>query len=397
MQKKTIRDIKVAGKRVLVRVDFNVPLDINTAVIANDSRIRASLPTIKYLVEHKAKIILCSHLGRPNGKVVQELRIAPIARRLSQLIGLPVSVSPDCINQGVENEVKSLKQGDILFLENLRFHPEEQANDPHFAQELAQLADIYVNDAFSAAHRAHASTVGVPRYLPAVAGFLMEEELNIMGKLLRAPAHPFVCLIGGAKVSDKIGLVQNMLKKVDTLLIGGGMAATFIKAQGYETGHSLVEKDKLTLAKELLKEAEEWKIPLLLPVDVLVAEEIKPEASTKVVPISDIPSGSYLVDIGPKTIELFSSELKKCHTIMWNGPLGIYEIPQFAQGTRSLAKLLSSVNATTIIGGGSSAEIVQEMGLSDKMTHVSTGGGASLRFLEGLPLPGVEALPDKTN
>ncbi len=397
MQKKTIRDIKVEGKRVLVRVDFNVPLDINTGAISNDSRIRASLPTIKYLVDRKARVILCSHLGRPNGKVIEGLRIAPVAVRLSQLIGLPVSIASDCVGQEVENKVKTLKEGDILFLENVRFHPEEEANEPHFAQNLAQLADIYVNDAFSAAHRAHASTVGVARYLPAVAGFSMEEELNAMGKLLSAPARPFACLIGGAKVSDKIGLVQNMLKKVDILLIGGGMAATFLKAQGYEIGHSLVERDKLNLARDLLKEAEEWGVPFFLPIDVVVAEQIKPEASTKVVPISNIPSASYLVDIGPKTIELFSSRLKKCHTIMWNGPLGIYEIPQFAQGTRSMAKLLSTVNATTVIGGGSSAEIVQEMRLSDKMTHVSTGGGASLRFLEGLPLPGVEALPNKNN
>jgi len=395
MQKKTIRDIKVGGERVLVRVDFNVPLDINTGAISNDSRIRASLPTIEYLVDHKAKLILCSHLGRPNGKVVEGLQIAPVARRLSQLIGLPVNIASDCVGQEVENEVKALKEGDILFLENVRFHLEEEANDPHFAQELAQLADIYVNDAFSAAHRAHASVVGVPRYLPAVAGFLMEEELDAMGKLLSAPARPFACLIGGAKVSDKIGLVQNMLSKVDILLIGGGMAATFLKAQGYEIGHSLVERDKLSLAKDLLKEAEEWKVPLLLPIDVVVAEEIKAEASTKVVSLTNIPPGSHLVDIGPKTIELFSSRLRKCLTIMWNGPLGIYEIPQFAQGTRSLAKFLSTVNATTVIGGGSSAEIVQEMGLTDKMTHVSTGGGASLRFLQGLPLPGVEVLPNK--
>ncbi len=395
MQKKTVKDIDVEGKRVLVRVDFNVPLDVNTGAISDDSRIRASLPTINYLVEHKAKVILCSHLGRPKGRVVEELRMAPVAQRMSQLIGLPVSTALDCVGQEVKNEVKVLKEGDILFLENVRFHPEEEANDPHFAQELARLADIYVNDAFGTAHRAHASTVGVAKYLPAVAGFLMETELEAMGNLLSAPAHPFACVIGGAKVSDKIGLVQNMLKKLDILLIGGGMVATFLKAQGYEVGHSSVEKDKLSLAKDLLKEAEEWKVPFLLPVDVVVAKEIKAEAKTKVVSISDISPDSYIVDIGPQTIELFSNELRKCHTIMWNGPMGIYEIPQFAQGTRSLAKLLSTVNATTIIGGGSSAEIVQEMGLANKMTHVSTGGGASLRFLEGATLPGVEILPDK--
>ena len=395
MQKKTVRDINVARKRVLVRVDFNVPLDMNSGAISDDSRIRASLPTIRYLIDHKASVILCSHLGRPKGEVVEELRIAPVANCLSQLIGLPVNAVADSVGQRIENEVSELKQGDILFLENVRFHSEEEANDPYFAQKLAQLADVYVNDAFSAAHRVHASIVGVAKYLPAVAGFLMEEELNAMSKLLTSPAHPFACLIGGAKVGDKIDLIQNMLKRIDILLLGGGMAATFLKAQGYEIGHSLVEKDKLNLAKELLQEAEEWKVPLILPVDMVVADEVKVNTVTKVVPISDIPPTGWLVDIGPKTVELFSNELRKCHTIMWNGPLGVYEIAQFAQGTRALAELLSTVNAVTVIGGGSSAEIVHEMGLTDKMTHVSTGGGASLRFLEGLPLPGVEALPNK--
>jgi len=393
--KKTVRDINVEGKRVLVRVDFNVPQDINTGAIGDDSRIRASLPTIKYLIEHKARVILCTHLGRPQGKIVEKLRITQVAKCLSHLIGLPVNISLDCVGQEVENEVKTLKEGNILFLENLRFHPEEEANDSHFAQRLARLADVYVNDAFGTAHRAHASTVSIAKYLPAVAGFLMEEELDAMNKLLTAPAHPFACLIGGAKVSDKIGLIQNMLKRIDTLLIGGGMAATFLRTQGYETGRSLVEKDKLNLAKELLEEAKEWNIALLLPTDIVVANEIKANASIKIVSLTDMAANDYLVDIGPETIELFSNELRKCHTIMWNGPMGIYEIPQFAQGTRSLAKILSTSNATTIIGGGSSAEVVHEMGLTDKMTHVSTGGGASLRFLEGLPLPGVEALLNK--
>jgi phosphoglycerate kinase len=395
MQKKTIRDIEVNGKRVLVRVDFNVPLDRDTGAISDDSRIRASLPTINHLVDHKAKIILCSHLGRPEGKVVEELRMAPIARCLSQLIGLPVNIVNDCVGEEVQNKAKALKEGDILFLENLRFHPEEEANDSHFAQELASLADIYVNDAFGTAHRAHASTVGVANYLPAVAGFLMEKELVTMGKLLQAPEHPFACLIGGAKVGDKIRLIQSMLKKVDFLLIGGGMAATFLKAQGFEVGHSLAEKGKLNLAKELLQEAKEWNVPSLLPVDVVVAEQIKAATPTRIVPITDVPSNSYIVDIGPQTIELFSNELRKCHTIMWNGPMGIYEIPQFAQGTRSMANLLSTVNATTVVGGGSSAEVVKEMGLTDKMAYISTGGGASLRFLEGIPLPGVELLQNK--
>jgi phosphoglycerate kinase len=395
MPKKTVEDIEVKGKKVLLRVDFNVPLNINTGAISNDSRIRASLPTIKYLVDHKAKIILCSHLGRPKGKVVTELRMAPIAQRLSQLTGLPVSTASDCIGQEVESKVGMLKEGEILVLENLRFHPEEEANDANFARKLAGLADIYVNDAFGTAHRTHASTVGVAKYLPAVAGFLMKKELEVMGKLLHNPERPLACLIGGAKVSDKIELLQNMLRKVDMLLVGGGMTATFLKTQGYEVGHSLIEDDKLDLANKLLQEAEEWRVSFLLPIDVVVAEEIKAGAPTRVVPTTKIPSGSHIVDIGPQSIELFYSELRKCRTITWNGPLGIYEIPQFAKGTRSIASFLSTLNATTIIGGGSSAEIVQEMGLTDKMTHVSTGGGASLRFLEGVTLPGVKVLLDK--
>jgi phosphoglycerate kinase len=394
MPKKTVADIDVEGKRVLLRVDFNVPLNINSGAISDDSRIRASLPTVKYLVDHKAKVIICSHLGRPKGKVVEDLRMAPIAQRLSQLMGLPVSTASDCIGAEAESKARVLKERGILVLENLRFHPEEEANDASFAQKLASLADIYVNDAFGTAHRAHASTVGVAKYLPAVAGFLMNKELAVMEKLLHDPERPWACLIGGAKVSDKIGLLQNMLKKVDTLLVGGGMAATFLKAQGYEVGQSLVEDDKLDLARKLLQEAKEWKVPFLLPVDAIVAQEIKTGASTRVVPTTSIPVGSHIVDIGPKSIVLFLNELKKCRTIMWNGPMGIYEMPQFAQGTRAIASFLSTLDATTVIGGGSSAEVVQEMGLTDKMTHVSTGGGASLRFLEGATLPGVEVLLD---
>ena len=395
MPKKTVEDIEVKGRKVLLRVDFNVPLDINTGAIGDDSRIRASLPTIKYLVDHQAKVILCSHLGRPEGKVVKELEMAPIAQRLSQLIGLPVSTAPDCVGEEVESKVRALKDGDILLLENLRFHAEEEANDPKFAQKLARLADIYVNDSFGTAHRAHASTVGVAKYLPSVAGSLMAKELKVMGKLLLNPERPSACLIGGAKVSDKISVLQNMLTKVDMLLVGGGMTATFLKTQGYGVGRSTTEEDKLGLARELLQEAEERQVPFLLPIDAVVAEEIKAGTPTSVVPTTNIPAGSQIVDIGPQSIELFCRELGKCHTIMWNGPMGIYEIPEFAQGTRSLASFLSSLNATTVIGGGSTAEIVQEMGLADKMTHVSTGGGASLRFLEGAVLPGVEVLLDK--
>ena len=394
MPKKTVADIDVEGKRVLLRVDFNVPLNRNTGAISDDTRIRASLPTIKYLVDHKARVIICSHLGRPEGKVAESLRMAPVAHRLSQLMGLPVSTASDCIGPEVESKAMALKEGGILVLDNLRFHPEEEENDAGFARKLAKLADVYVNDAFGTAHRAHASTVGVARYLPAVAGFLMDKELKVMEKLLHNPERPSACLIGGAKVSDKMELLQNMLKEVDTLLVGGGMAATFLKAQGHEVGRSLVEDDKLDLARELLREAKEWKVPFLLPIDVMVADEIKGGASTRVVPATNIPTGSHIADIGPKSIVLFQNELKKCRTIMWNGPMGIYELPQFAQGTRAMASFLSTLDATTIIGGGSSAEVVQEMGLADKMTHVSTGGGASLRFLEGASLPGVEVLLD---
>ena len=395
MPKKTVEDVDVTGKRVLLRVDFNVPLDRNTGAISDDSRIRASLPTIRYLVNHEAKIILCSHLGRPKGKVVENLRIAPIAQRLSQLMGVSVVTSPDCVGQEVEEKVGALKEGDILVLENLRFHPGEEANDLGFAQKLARLADVYVNDAFGTAHRAHASTVGVAKQLPAVAGLLMAKELKVMGELLHNPEQPFACLIGGAKVSDKIGLLQSMLRKVDMLLIGGGMAATFLKAQGHEVGRSPIEEDRLSLAERLLREAEEGQVSLLLPIDAVVTEEVKAGATTRVVPTTDIPSDSYVVDIGPKSIELFCGKLERCRTVIWNGPMGVYEIPKFAQGTRSLASFLSTLSATTVIGGGSTAEAVQEMGLTDKMTHVSTGGGASLRFLEGAVLLGVEVLLDK--
>ena len=397
MQKKTVRDIPVEGKRVLVRVDFNVPMDMEAGIITDDSRIRASLPTIRYLVAHGAKVILCSHLGRPKGKVVEGLRIAPVAQRLSELLELPVETADDCIGEEVKTRVKMLGGGDILLLENLRFHPEEEANDPSFAKELAELADLYVDDAFGTSHRAHASTVGVAQYLPAVAGFLLEKELEALGHLLSEPQRPFACMIGGAKVSDKMGLLQNMLRWVDILLIGGGMVATFLKAMGYEVGNSPIEVDKLELAKELLQESGGKRTAkILLPVDVMVAPAITPGIGSQLVSIDGIPSDSLIVDIGPNTIELFSNELRRCHTVMWNGPVGVYEVPPFDHGTRSLVSVLSSLsNATTIVGGGSSAEVIQEMGLGDKVTHVSTGGGASLRFLEGTPLPGVEVLLDR--
>jgi len=397
MQKKTVKDMSVEGKRVLVRVDFNVPLDMETGVVSDDSRIQASLPTIKYLVTRGAKVILCSHLGRPKGKVVEELRMAPIARRLSELLELPVATADDCVGKEVKSNVEMLREGDVLLLENLRFHPEEVTNDPSFAKELAELADLYVDDAFATSHRAHASTVGVAQYLPAVAGFLLEKELEVLGCLLSEPKRPFGCVVGGAKVSDKMGLLQNMLRWVDFLLIGGGMAATFLKAQGYEVGNSVVEEDKLDLAKELLQEAGgEWTAKILLPVDVVVAPAITRGISSQLVSIEGLPVDSSIVDIGANTIELFSDMLRRCHTVVWNGPVGVCEVPPFDHGTRSLVNVLATLsNATTIIGGGSSAEVVQEMGLADRMTHVSTGGGASLRFLEGAPLPGVEALLDQ--
>ena len=395
MTKKTIRDVEVDGKRVLVRVDFNVPLDIKTGAITDDSRIRAALPTIRYLVDHEAKVILCSHLGRPKGKVVEGLRMAPIAKRLSQLIDSPVSTTPDCIGTEVENTVNNLTGSGILLLENIRFHAEEEANDPTFAQALAKLADIYVDDAFGTAHRSHASTVGVAKYLPAVAGFLMEKELKALGSILTNPEHPFGALLGGAKVSDKISLIQNILDKVDLLLIGGGMAATFLKAEGYEVGLSLLEPEKQGLAHELMETAKQNKVSLLLPTDVMIADSISTKAKSEIVPITNIPANKNIVDIGPKTIELFSQKIKQCQTVFWNGPMGVYEIPQFAKGTRAMAELLAGLTATTVVGGGSTAEIVEEMNLIQKMTHVSTGGGASLNFLEGKTLPGVTVLLDK--
>ena len=397
MDKRTVKDIGVEGKRVLMRVDFNVPLDMETGAITNDNRIRASLPTIKYLARRGARIILCSHLGRPKGKVVEGLRMLPVSRRLAELLELPVETAPDCVGEEVKKKVEALKAGGILFLENIRFHPEEEANDPSFAKELADLADVYVDDAFGTTHRAHASTVGVAKYLPAVAGFLLEKEMEVLGSLLSEPRRPFACMIGGAKVSDKIALIQNMLRWVDILLIGGGMAATFLKSQQCGVGKSAVEDDKVGLAGELLEHSGGKRAArIVLPVDVMVVPEIKPGVSSQVVYIDRIPPDKIIADIGPETIELFSGELEKCHTVMWNGPLGVCEIPPFDSGTRSLVRVLSSLTeATTIVGGGSSAEVVQEMGLTDKISHISTGGGASLMFLEGATLPGVDVLLDK--
>ncbi len=395
MNKMTVRDIEVEGKRVLVRVDFNVPLDEISGAITDDSRIQATLPTINYLIDQGAKVILCSHLGRPEGKVVEKLRLATVGQRLSQILGRQVVITRDSIGPDAKKAVEKLKNGDILLLENVRFHPEEEMNDASFAQALARLADIYVDDAFGAAHRSHASIVGVANYLPAVAGLLLEKEIKTLGGILESPTHPFAALLGGAKVSDKISMLENIRDKVDSLLIGGGMAATLLKAKSYEVGLSLVEEDKLDFAVKLIDGIARQGAHLLLPVDVVIADSLSAGAEVKVVPIEDIPPDLRIVDIGPLTINNFSRELERCKTVFWNGPMGIHEIPQFAGGTRAMVRLLASLKAKTVIGGGSTAEVVTEMKLADKMTFVSTGGGASLRFLGGKALPGVEVLMDK--
>ena len=394
MAKQTVRDIEVKGKRVLVRVDFNVPLDAE-GIILDDSRIRAVLPTVKYLLAEGAKVILCSHLGRPKGKVVAELRLAPVGQRLSELLGHQVTYVRDCIGAEVGQAAQRLKQGDVLLLENLRFHPEEEENKPEFARALAGLAEIFVNDAFGTAHRPHASTAGIANYLPAVAGFLMEKELEVLGKMLRRPAHPFAAVIGGAKVGDKVGLLEKILGKVDLLLIGGGMSCTFLRAKGYEVGRSAVELDKLSAARRVMERANRKSVPLFLPSDVVVAEGFDAFAHSLIVPIAEVPQGCYIMDIGPETIDQFTSKLQSCQTVFWNGPMGVFEFPKFSYGTSCIAKTLADLKATTIIGGGSTAEAVVEQGLEDKMTYVSTGGGASLRFIEGRTLPGVEALRDR--
>jgi len=395
MNKQTIRDIELKGKRVLVRVDFNVPLDPQTKAISDDSRIRAAMPTIKYIIKKKGKVILCSHLGRPNGKVVEDMRLTPVAKRLSELLKLPVATTKDCVGPGVEEAVSRMKDGDVLMLENLRFHAEEEKNDPAFAGALAKLADVYVNDAFGTAHRAHASTAGVTRFLPAVSGFLMEKEIDYLGKALAGAARPFAAIIGGAKVSDKMALLENILGKVDYLLIGGGMCCTFLKAQGYIVGKSQVEEDKLNVARDLMAKAAQVKVEVVLPEDVVVADKFATGAQYKTVPASSIPAEWYVMDIGPNTIKNFSDRLKKCKTAFWNGTMGVFEYKEFKQGTVAIAKQLASLKATTITGGGSTAEAVMELGLESKMSHVSTGGGAALEFLEGKTLPGVAALRDK--
>ena len=394
LNKKTVEDIDVAGKRVLVRCDFNVPFDAE-GNIADPKRIDEALKTIKYLVSHNARVILCSHLGRPKGEFNMKYSLAPVAKYLSQALGQEVKMASDVVGESAKSIAASLKDGEVELIENVRFHKEEEKNDPAFAKELASLAEIYVNDAFGTAHRAHASTAGVADYLPAVCGYLIQKEITIMGGALTEPKRPFVAILGGAKVSDKIGVINNLLEKVDTLIIGGGMAYTFMNALGYSIGTSICEADKVELAKDMMAKAKEKGVKFLIPVDNVVGMEYKPDTEHKVVDSDKIPDGWMGLDIGPKTAELFSDAVKGAGTVVWNGPMGVSEWENFAAGTIAVAKAVAESGAISIIGGGDSAAAVEKLGFAEKMTHISTGGGASLEFLEGLELPGIACLQDK--
>lgn len=395
MSKKTLEDLQVSGKKVLVRVDFNVPLN-KERKITDDTRIRAALPTIRYLLDQNAKVILMSHLGRPKGTGFEvDFSMAPVAKRLGELLNMEIKAAEDVIGDSAKALVENIKEGEVVLLENLRFHKAETKNEPDFAKALASFGEIYINDAFGTAHRAHASTEGVAHYLPAAAGYLLKKELEILGKALDNPDRPFVAILGGAKVSDKIGVIRNLITKVDTLVIGGGMAYTFFKAMGYEIGNSLLEEDKVELASELLKQAEEKGVKLLLPVDTVVAAEFKADADHKVVLSSEMPAGWQGLDIGPESRKEFGEAIVNARLVVWNGPMGVFEMPAFAKGTEAIADYMSQCGGTTIIGGGDSAAAVEQLGYADKMTHISTGGGASLEFLEGIELPGVAALSEK--
>ncbi len=394
MNKKTIEDIAVKGKRVLVRCDFNVPLN-EEKKITDENRLIGALPTIKYLVAEGAKVILCSHLGRPKGEFNEKYSLKPVAARLSELLGQEVKMAEDVIGESAAKCVAELGEGEIVLLENVRYHKEEEKNDPEFSKKLADFAEVYVNDAFGTAHRAHASTAGVAAYIPAVCGYLIQKEIEVMGKALSNPERPFVAILGGAKVSDKIGVIENLLEKVDYLIIGGGMAYTFLAAKGYGVGTSICEVEKLDLARSLMEKAQQKGVELLLPVENVVATEFAPDAEHKTVPSEQIPDDFMGMDIGPKTVALFSEVIKKAKTVIWNGPMGVFEMPAFANGTKEIAKAVAEADAITIIGGGDSAAAVEQLGFADKMTHISTGGGASLEFLEGIELPGIAALNDK--
>lgn len=394
MNKKSVKDVELKGKIVFCRVDFNVPM--KDGQITDETRIRAAIPTIQYLVDHGAKVLLASHLGRPKGQVVEEMRLTPVAKRLSELLGKDVKKVDEAYGEAVKAEVAKLNEGDVLLLENVRFYPGEEKNDPELAKAFAELADLYVNDAFGAAHRAHASTEGIAHHLPAVSGLLMEKELDVLGKALSNPERPFTAIIGGAKVKDKIGVIDNLLEKVDNLIIGGGLAYTFVKAQGHEIGQSLLEEDKIDLAKEFMKKAEEKGVKFYMPVDAVIADEFSEDANTKVVPIEEIPADWQALDIGPKTAEIYSQVIQDSKLVIWNGPMGVFEMNKFAGGTRAVAEALAEANDTySVIGGGDSAAAVEKFHLADRMSHISTGGGASLEFMEGKALPGVVALNDK--
>lgn len=393
MNKQTIQDVNVQGKKVFVRVDFNVPM--KDGVITNDTRVRATLPTLNYLLDQGAAVILGSHLGRPKGQRVPEFTLAPVAVRLGELLGREVKLAPDCVGEEVSKMAAELKGGEVLLLENLRYHKEEEKNDPEFAKALASLADVAVNDAFGVSHRAHASVEGITKFIPAVAGYLMEKEIKFVGQAVADPVRPFVAIIGGAKVSDKIGVIDNLLTKVDTLIIGGGMANTFVAAQGYSVGKSLLEEDKLDLARQLIAKAKETGVNLLLPTDMVVADRFAPDADHKNVAIDEIPADWMALDIGADTAKAYAASLADAKTVVWNGPMGVFEMDAFAHGTTAVAKAVAASDATSVVGGGDSISALQKTGLSDQITHISTGGGASLEFLEGKVLPGIAALADK--
>ncbi len=399
MQKRTIKDLnknQLAGKRVLVRVDFNVPLN-EELEITDDTRIKAALPTIKYLTSHQAKVILISHLGRPKGKVVEKLRLDPVARRLKELFKQDIKKVNDCIGEEVEKVISNMQKGEVILLENLRFYPEEEKNDDEFSKKLASLADIFVNDAFGTAHRAHASTVGVAKMLPSYSGFLMAREIEVLNNLLEYPEKPFIVILGGAKISGKIEIIQNLLDIADKILIAGGMSYTCLAAKGYEVGNSLLEKYDLDVVRKILNRAEEKGNKIILPVDLVITKEISEKAESKTVEINNIPEGGIGVDLGDKSLAIFEREIKKAKTIFWNGPVGVFEIEKYAKGTNKIAKILADMHgkAVTVIGGGDSISAIENAGLTGKMTHISTGGGASLEFLGGKKLPGIEILPEK--